>query len=101
MESGAATARACYPYDHHLHEKQFQEFLTELGCENVPEDQIVSTLRNKTTQEISQASLAIWNEYNPSVQWPFQPVIDGQGGVIVESPIVGSLLTSLNVKPSC
>ncbi|PVH80772.1 alpha/beta-hydrolase [Cadophora sp. DSE1049] len=87
LESGAATARAVYTYSNPLHETQFKEFLIELGCDSVPEERLVTTLRGYTTSEIKKASETIFNKYNPSVRWPFQPVIDGKGGMIPTRPI--------------
>ncbi|KAL2071532.1 hypothetical protein VTL71DRAFT_12767 [Oculimacula yallundae] len=87
LESGAATARAVYTPTNPLHEKQFKEFLKELGCASVPDERLVTTLRGYSTSKIKTASETIFNRYNPSVQWPFQPVIDGPGGMIPTSPI--------------
>ncbi|KAI9055617.1 hypothetical protein LZ554_000561 [Drepanopeziza brunnea f. sp. 'monogermtubi'] len=87
MESGAATARAVYSYSNPIHELQFREFLKILGCPSKPESEIVTTLRGYSTAEIRAASNQIFHKYNPSVRWPFQPVIDGKGGIIVTRPI--------------
>ncbi|KAG4428938.1 hypothetical protein IFR05_015583, partial [Cadophora sp. M221] len=87
LESGAATARAVYTYSNPLHEKQFKEFLVALGCDSVPDERLVTTLRGYSTSEIKTASETIFNRYNPSVRWPFQPVIDGKGGMIPTRPI--------------
>jgi len=87
IESGATTARAVYHPDHALHEKQFQEFLAQLDLKDVPEDQVLVTLRSLPTAHIKGASEAVFNKYNPSVRWPWQPVIDGPGGMIPIAPI--------------
>ena len=87
LESGAATARAVYPWNNALHEQQFREFLTTLGCAEVPDEDIMETLRSLKAIEIKQASDTIFNMYDPSVRWPFQPVIDGEGGMIASRPI--------------
>jgi acetylcholinesterase len=87
IESGAPTARAVYSYDNAIHEEQFQDFLSKLNLQDVPEDEIVSTLRTLPTSRIKAASEAVFNKYNPSVRWPFQPVIDGPGGIIPIAPI--------------
>jgi carboxylesterase type B len=87
IESGATTARAVYHPDHSLHEKQFQDFLSELDLQNVPEDEVLNTLRTVSTAHIKRASEAVFNKYNPSVRWPWQPVIDGPGGMIPIAPI--------------
>ncbi|CZS99464.1 related to cholinesterase [Rhynchosporium agropyri] len=87
LESGAATARAVYTYSNPLHEKQFKAFLVELGCASVPDKRLLTTLRSYSTYKISSASGKIFNRFNPSMQWPFQPVIDGPGGMIPIRPI--------------
>jgi acetylcholinesterase len=87
MESGAATARAVYPYDHSLHQKQFKEFLQETGISNLSEDKVMSHLRSLPVSAIASASLAIFDKYNASLRWAFQPVIEGPGGYISKPPI--------------
>jgi acetylcholinesterase len=87
LESGAATARAVYTPSHPLHEEQFQEFLKRLHIPPSPKSKILPALRAKTFLEIKAASGAIFEKYNPSVRWPFQPVIDGPGGMIPTAPI--------------
>lgn len=87
MESGGPTARACYTATNKIHEQQFREFLTMLDCQKVPEDEIIQTLRGFTTAQIKYASEAVYSKYNPSVRWPWQPVIDGEGGMIPIRPI--------------
>lgn len=87
LESGATTSRAVYAPTHPLHEAQFRRFLKELDCSAVPEDKIISTLRSLDTDDIKRASDTVYNHYNPSVRWPFQPVIDGEGGMIPVAPI--------------
>jgi acetylcholinesterase len=87
LESGAATARAVYTPSNPLHEEQFQEFLQRLHIPSLPKSQILPALRAKTFSEIKSASGAIFEKYDPSVRWPFQPVIDGPGGMIPIAPI--------------
>jgi carboxylesterase type B len=87
IESGGATARACYTPSNSLHEQQFREFLGILGAQDVPENKIIQTLRSFTTGQIKHASEAIYMKYNPSVRWPWQPVIDGEGGIVPVRPI--------------
>jgi acetylcholinesterase len=87
LESGAATARAVYPPTNPLHEQQFHEFLQLLSIPSLPTDQILPALREKPFWAINTASGAIFEKYNPSVRWPFQPVIDGPGGMIPIAPI--------------
>ncbi|PGH15039.1 hypothetical protein AJ79_02721 [Helicocarpus griseus UAMH5409] len=85
MESGAPTSRAVYPYDHQLHERQFQEFLDLTGCSGLEEDKVIPCLRSKSPLSIAIASSRVFSRYSPSVRWPFQPVIDGD--IIKQAPI--------------
>lgn len=87
IESGATTARAVYTPTNPMHEQQFQEFLTELGFQDVPEPYIMDELRTLDVKKIKEASDTIFDIYNPSIRWPFQPVIDGEGGMIPIPPI--------------
>ncbi|KAM3079328.1 hypothetical protein ACMFMG_005762 [Clarireedia jacksonii] len=87
LESGGPTARAVYSFDNPLHEKQFSQFLTKLDLSSIPENQILEKLRNLPISEIHSASEAIFSEYDPSLRWPFQPCIDGPGGMIPVPPI--------------
>ncbi|OAX78904.1 hypothetical protein ACJ72_06783 [Emergomyces africanus] len=85
MESGATTSRAVYPYNHSLHQLQFEEFLVEAGCSNLEEDEILPCLRSKSAFTIGRASSKIFSRYEPSDRWAFQPVIDGD--IIKQAPI--------------
>ncbi|EFR04845.1 acetylcholinesterase [Nannizzia gypsea CBS 118893] len=78
LESGATTARAVYPSDAPLPSVQFDEFVLASGCSNIDRDEIISCLREKPVRSIGQASIDIFNRYNPSDRWAFQPVIDGK-----------------------
>lgn len=77
MESGASTARACHPAGHPLHEQQFSEFLACVDASDIPEEQVMAYLRSLPLSTISAASGLIFERYDPSLRWPFQPVIDG------------------------
>ena len=70
-----------------MHEQQFKEFLTLLGLQHVPEPEIIGRLRGLSFESIKGASESIFYKYNPSVRWPWQPVIDGPGGMIPIRPI--------------
>lgn len=85
IDSGATTARAVYPYNHPMHKRQFEEFLIEAGCSKLSEDKIIPCLRNKPLIDVARASEKIFNRYNPSDRWAFQPVIDGD--IIRQAPI--------------
>lgn len=60
--------------------------MTLLGCDSVPDDRLVTTLRGYSTAEIQSASNTIFQRYNPSIRWPFQPVIEPKG-IIAMPPI--------------
>ncbi|KAH8811907.1 triacylglycerol lipase [Xylogone sp. PMI_703] len=87
IESGASTARAIYPPNHPLHEDQFTDFLLKLGLTETPDEQLLEALQSLPASKILQASEYVFNVYNPSVRWPFQPVIDGPGGIIPTPPL--------------
>ncbi|KAG9570780.1 alpha/beta-hydrolase, partial [Aureobasidium melanogenum] len=78
IESGGPTSRALHPYDSQLHETQFQQFLGETGCKDVPTSSILSCLRNVSEATIVEASNNVFYHWNPSVRWAWQPVIDGE-----------------------
>jgi carboxylesterase type B len=87
VESGAPTSRAVRDFDADIHEQQFQDFLTEVGYSpgQVSEDEIFSRLRSLPLDAIVQAQNAVFDRYNPSLRWAFQPVIDGD--LIPRAPI--------------
>ncbi|KAG9234308.1 cholinesterase [Amylocarpus encephaloides] len=87
IESGAATARLVLPYDATIHETQFSEFLSHLDLLDTPPDELFDVLRGLPVDEIGKASLAVYHKYDPQVRWPWQPVIDGEGGFIPIAPI--------------
>ncbi|KAH1371363.1 hypothetical protein KXX35_006200 [Aspergillus fumigatus] len=78
LESGAATSRAVHAYNAQIHETQFQEFITEAGCADRPQSEIINCLRRQPSSTIINASCTVFDRYNPSVRWAFQPVIDGE-----------------------
>lgn len=87
IESGGSTARATFAPSHPLHEEQFQLFLTLCGLKNASEETIFSELRALPIRTVVSASWAIWRKYNKSLRWPFQPSIEGPGGVVPDLPI--------------
>lgn len=78
IESGGPTSRALHPYESSLHETQFQQFLEQTGCKDVPTSSILSCLRNVSEATIVEASNHVFYHWNPSVRWAWQPVIDGE-----------------------
>jgi acetylcholinesterase len=89
MESGAATARFCQPPDSAIQETQFHNLTTAVGVNtvNASDDDILEGLRAMPLAAIANASEQIFSFYNPSIRWPWQPAIDGPGGVIPQAPI--------------
>jgi carboxylesterase type B len=78
IESGAPTSRAVRPYNAKVHEDQFQDFLQEVGCPaELPETEIFPFLRSLPSSTVINAQTAVFDKYNPSLRWAFQPVIDG------------------------
>ncbi|KAI1476580.1 alpha/beta-hydrolase [Daldinia eschscholtzii] len=87
LESGGSTARATFNPTHSLHEQQFKEFLTNCGLEDTPDDKIFEELRALPLDKVVSASHAVYRHWDPSIRWPFQPTIDGPGGIIPDLPI--------------
>ncbi|CAG7983433.1 unnamed protein product [Penicillium salamii] len=78
IESGAPTSRAVRPYNAKVHEEQFVDFLKEVGCPpDLPETKIFPFLRSLPSLVVTNAQTAVFDKYNPSLRWAFQPVIDG------------------------
>ena len=78
LESGAPTSRAVRPFNAEVHEAQFRDFIREAGCpEDLREDKIFPFLRKQSTDVIKAAQTTVFDKYNPSLKWAFQPVIDG------------------------
>lgn len=79
LESGAPTSRAVRPYSAPIHEKQFQDFLREVGCpEGLSSKDTFAYLRNAPSAVVQAAQTTVFDKYNPSLAWAFQPVIDGE-----------------------
>lgn len=86
IESGAATSRAVRPPTAPLHEAQFADFLAEAGVpQDLAEADIFPFLRAQPSEVVQRAQIAVFDKYNPSLQWAFQPVIDGD--VIPRPPL--------------
>jgi acetylcholinesterase len=85
IESGAPTSRAVHLYDAPVHEEQFSLFVSEAGCSNMSQSEIMDCLRSQPFEAIFNASTLVFDKYNPSLRWAFQPVIDGN--IINRRPI--------------
>lgn len=65
--------------DAKIHELQFKDFLSQLDCpKTLPESEIFSYLRSLPTAAIAKAQTQVFQKYNPSLRWAFQPVIDDE-----------------------
>jgi carboxylesterase type B len=53
----------------------------------VSDDTLFDKLRDLPYSTIVSASQAVWKAWSETLRWPFQPVIDGPGGVIPDLPI--------------
>ncbi|WQF81444.1 Putative carboxylesterase, type B, carboxylesterase type B, active, alpha/Beta hydrolase [Colletotrichum destructivum] len=90
LESGAPTARSVLSSAHPRHEAQFTQFLACASLSGVSPPEILPALRALPLRTLLHASLATWTECAPSVQWPFQPSVDGdatEDGIIPIPPI--------------
>ncbi|KAL2061796.1 hypothetical protein VTL71DRAFT_7174 [Oculimacula yallundae] len=89
MESGAPTARFCQPAGSALSEIQFNNLTSALGINtsNMTDEAIIDALRAIPLENITVAESDLYTLSNPSVRWPWQPTIDGPGGVIPLAPI--------------
>ncbi|EGP84702.1 uncharacterized protein MYCGRDRAFT_75537 [Zymoseptoria tritici IPO323] len=76
VESGSAISRAVHPPNSALHEEQFTQLLHEVGCANKPAAEILSCLRAAPPSAVIEAQTTIFNSYNPSLRWAWQPVLD-------------------------
>ncbi|KAK8102470.1 alpha/beta-hydrolase [Apiospora sp. TS-2023a] len=86
MESGAPTSRAVRQPDAEIHEQQFADFLEAVKCpKGTPESEVFPYLRSLSIDVIKAAHTKVFYEYNPSLRWAFQPVIDGE--IIRQRPI--------------
>lgn len=65
--------------DAEIHEAQFEDYLRETGCpEDLPENEVFDYLRQLPWKTIIKAQTTVFQKYNPSLRWAFQPVIDGE-----------------------
>ncbi|KAJ5161959.1 hypothetical protein N7492_007351 [Penicillium capsulatum] len=77
LESGAPTSRAVRPYNAKVHEQQFSDFVKECGCpSDLSESEIFPFLRSLPSSTLTRAQTTVFDKYNPSLRWAFQPVID-------------------------
>lgn len=86
IESGAPTSRAVRPYYAEVHEAQFRDFLDAVDCpRDLADAETLPYLRSIPYDKICAAQTAVFDKYNPSLGWAFQPVIDYE--IIARPPI--------------
>ncbi|KAM0277065.1 hypothetical protein ACHAQH_006135 [Verticillium albo-atrum] len=80
LQSGSVTARAFPNASYPLYQRQFDDYVGLIGCEDAVEegnDAAMACLRSAGIDTIRNASNTVFNKYNPAITWPFQPVTDG------------------------
>ncbi|KAH7320771.1 triacylglycerol lipase FGL4 [Stachybotrys elegans] len=77
-QSGSVTSRAFPNSTYPLYKTQFDRYVTFLGCDSIEDNaEALACLRSADIDQIRYISTEIYNEYNPYVTWPFQPVHNG------------------------
>lgn len=65
--------------DAEIHETQFTDFLEEVDYRGpLAASDVFSYLRTLPTTAIAKAQTNVFQKYNPSLRWAFQPVIDNE-----------------------
>uniref|UniRef100_L2FVW0 Carboxylic ester hydrolase n=1 Tax=Colletotrichum fructicola (strain Nara gc5) TaxID=1213859 RepID=L2FVW0_COLFN len=86
LQSGASTSRAVRPYSAPVHEAQFADFLAACACPpGLSSADTFAFLRAAPTETVQAAQIAVFDKYNPSLRWAFQPVVDGD--IIPRAPM--------------
>ncbi|KAL7926488.1 alpha/beta-hydrolase [Trichoderma austrokoningii] len=78
LESGSPTARSILSPSHPRNIAQLNELA--MYADNNPLDSL-------PVDSLIQASFAVYATHHTAVTWPFQPVIDGPGGIIPDLPL--------------
>ena len=79
LSSGSATARSVLSPSHPRSVEQLQS-MKKYGRN--------TSMKTLDLDNLLTNSVMIWGAHNQSLTWPFQPVIDGPGGAIPDSPLV-------------
>ncbi|KAI8649320.1 hypothetical protein LRP88_11502 [Fusarium phalaenopsidis] len=83
-QSGSVTSRAFPNASYPLYKRQYAEYLSFLGCDKAKTNKAtLRCLRKADINDIRNISTKIYNEYDPVLTWPFQPV---HGGPLFEKP---------------
>ncbi|PSN69828.1 carboxylesterase [Corynespora cassiicola Philippines] len=86
IESGSTTSRAVRPYSAPIHEQQFADFLAAVDCPlDLSSKDTFAFLRSVPSEKVQAAQIKVFDKYNPSLAWAFQPVIDGD--IIPRTPM--------------
>lgn len=66
-------------YSSAIHEQQFRDFLSAVSLSpSTPEADIFPYLRSLPVETIAAAQTRVFGDYNHSLRWAFQPVVDGE-----------------------
>jgi len=91
LESGAATARCVLSPSHERQETHFRELLSACGlAEDLSPVDAIAALRDTPVSKLIKAAGVVWVPEQPTLRWPFQPTIDGPGGIIPDLPVISS-----------
>ncbi|KAF5022182.1 hypothetical protein F66182_5769 [Fusarium sp. NRRL 66182] len=83
-QSGSVTSRAFPNVTYPLYKRQYDEFITYLGCDKARNDKAtLKCLRDADIGAIRNISTKLYHDYDPRLTWPFQPV---HGGPLFEKP---------------
>ncbi|KPM35895.1 hypothetical protein AK830_g10664 [Neonectria ditissima] len=83
-QSGSVTSRAFPNATYPLYKAQFDEYTAYLGCDDeASNESTLACLRSADVDAIRNISTKLYNDYDPPLTWPFQPV---HGGELFEKP---------------
>ncbi|KAF4965609.1 hypothetical protein FSARC_6596 [Fusarium sarcochroum] len=83
-QSGSVTSRAFPNATYPLYKRQYDEYITYLGCDKTKTDKAtLKCLREADINKIRNISTKLYHDYDPALTWPFQPV---HGGPLFEKP---------------
>ncbi|KAF5011722.1 hypothetical protein FDECE_2182 [Fusarium decemcellulare] len=83
-QSGSVTSRAFPNATYPLYKRQYAEYLSFLGCDETKTNEAtLKCLREADVNDIRNISVKLYNDYDPPLTWPFQPV---HGGPLFEKP---------------
>jgi acetylcholinesterase len=71
MESGGPYSRALHHSNSSLNVQQSSAFMSMVGCNDI------ACLRSVNETKLVNASDTVFDQWNPSLRWAWQPVIDG------------------------